>query len=71
MSVFHSESGITRMFLCAQQIEEGWHGVPYRLLVRRNVHRVANKNLASAIAGKVRGPQQARRHARREYLPIP
>src|ERR1035438_4642012 len=61
----------SRMFLCAQQIEEGWHGIPYRLLVQRNVHRVADKNLAIAITGKVRRPQQARRHARREHLSIP
>src|SRR5215470_5616932 len=29
------------------------------------------KNLAIAITRKVRGRQQARRHARREHLPIP
>ena len=35
------------------------------------MHRVADKNLAIAVTGKVRGPQQARRDARREHLPIP
>ena len=59
------------MWLFAQEVEERRHGVPHRVPVQRHVHRLADIDLAVAIAGEIGGLQQADGDARREQLSIP
>src|ERR1700689_1533184 len=60
-----------RMRLFAQKVEQRWHGVPHRVPVQRYMHRLADIDLAVAVAREIGGLQQADRDARREQLSIP
>ena len=55
----------------AQQVKKGRHCITNGLWIQRDVHRLADVDLAVAIAGEVGGFQESRRDARRKQLPIP
>src|SRR5260221_11508783 len=65
----HNADG--RVRLVPQQVEKRWHGVPHRVPVQRHMHRLADIDLAVAVASEIGGLQQADGDARREQLSIP
>jgi hypothetical protein len=65
----HHADGRVRLF--AQKVEERRHGVPCRVPVQRHMHRLADIDLAVAIARQIAGLQQADGDARREQLSVP
>ena len=46
-----------RMRLFAQKVEQCWHGVSHRVPVQRYMHRLADIDLAVAIAREIGGRQ--------------
>jgi hypothetical protein len=64
----HADGGV-RLF--PQQVEERQHGVPHRVPVQRHMRRLADIDLAVAVAREIDGLQQADGDARREQFSIP